>query len=54
MCQCRVAVTLLLGSVGDELLLDMKQNLVAHFETIGLQLYMMFLAFSMQLVSPKQ
>ena len=31
-----------------------KQNLVAHFETMALQLYMMFLAFSMQLVSPKQ
>ncbi|KAG2658257.1 hypothetical protein PVAP13_1KG408105 [Panicum virgatum] len=27
----------------------MKQNLVAHFETMALQLYMMFLAFSMQL-----
>jgi len=26
-----------------------KQSLVAHFETMALQLYMMFLAFSMQL-----
>jgi hypothetical protein len=30
-----------------------KQNMVLHFETVGLQLYMMFLAFCVQFGEPQ-